>query len=188
MRIPHAAFGLLFAVLTVWVSLAPIHHARASSGTGAKIALARGYTDVHGDLYSQVYVVNTDGSGRRKLTSHFSTATSPAWSPDGRTIAFSGDGDIYVMNADGSSQRRLTHTAGFDSSPAWSPDGRKLMFTGAPSGYGWNITVMNADGTARRRLTRTGSYASPTWSPDGQWIAFSRLGAPVNGAPSKSIA
>ena len=131
MRIPHAAFGLLLAVFTGLVASAPIHHARASSGTGAKIALARGYTDVHGDLYSQVYLMNTDGGGRRKLTSQFSAATSPAWSPDGRKIAFSGDGDIYVMNADGSSQRRLMRTTGFDSSPAWSPDARKIAFRGA---------------------------------------------------------
>lgn len=174
MRIRLAAFGLLLAIFGVWVASAPIHHARASSGASAKIALARGYTNIHGDLFSQVYVMNTDGSGRRKLTSRFLTATSPNWSPDGQKIAFGGNGDIYVMNADGSAQRRLIRTAGYDSNPAWSPDGRKIAFRGERTGYVWDIYVMNADGTARRRLTRTGFCDSPAWSPDGRWIAFSR--------------
>ena len=60
------------------------------------------------------------------------TYAAPAWSPDGRKIAFvsdrDGNSEIYVMNADGSGQRRLTRNPAYDADPAWSPDGRTIAF------------------------------------------------------------
>src|SRR6185436_11226570 len=57
---------------------------------------------------------------------------TPAWSPDGRKLAFvserDGNAEIYVMNADGSAQENLTRQPANDSHPAWSPDGRKIAF------------------------------------------------------------
>ena len=52
--------------------------------------------------------MNADGSDQRMLTRNTAHEGSPAWSPDGRTIAFISRGEVYVMNADGSGQRRLT--------------------------------------------------------------------------------
>jgi Tol biopolymer transport system component len=61
----------------------------------------------------EIYVINANGSGLRRLTRNAATDDAPAWSPDGRKIAFmrepDGDGEIYLINADGSGQRRLTH-------------------------------------------------------------------------------
>ena len=103
----------------------------------------------------QVYVMNADGSGERRLTSRPGAAFADAWSPDGRKIAFtvrsSGYIGIYVMNADGSGQRKLTRASTFG--PSWSPDGRKFAFSRVRAGNS-EVFVMNADGSAKRRLTR----------------------------------
>ena len=58
---------------------------------------------------SDLYVVNADGSGLRRLTRHAENVPrSFAWSPDGRTIAFLHNREVYIVKADGSDERRLT--------------------------------------------------------------------------------
>ncbi len=87
-----------------------------------------------------------------RLTFHDAFDSAPAWSPDGRRIAFSslrdGNTEIYLMNADGSGVTRLTYKDDFDSFPAWSPDGRRIAFHSYRDGN-WDIYVMNADGLRR---------------------------------------
>ncbi len=69
--------------------------------------------------------MNADGSGQRKLTRNPAFDGDPAWSPDGRSIAFrstrDGNTDIYVMNADGSEQRNLTRSPANEDGFAWLP-------------------------------------------------------------------
>ena len=101
---------------------------------------------------------------------------TPAWSPDGRKLAFvsrrDGNSEIYVMNADGSEQGNLTQHPASDSHPSWSPDGRKLAFVSRRDGNS-EIYVMNADGSGLRNVTRAPSDdLDPAWSPDGRAIAF----------------
>src|SRR5690242_3822374 len=64
----------------------------------------------------------------------FPTNDDPAWSPDGRRIAFTtnrrdGSWDIYVMNANGKAQTPVLATAASEADPAWSPDGLRIAFT-----------------------------------------------------------
>ena len=76
--------------------------------------------------------MNADGSAETKLTNNTVDDVTPAWSPDGSTIAFAshrmGNWDIYLMNPDGSNERRLTRNPASDRSPDWSPDGSRLAF------------------------------------------------------------
>ena len=115
--------------------------------------------------------------GATAITNNSYRDHSPAWSPDGRRIAFvsnrDGDWEIYVMNADGSGVTQLTHNSVLDVSPAWSPDGRRIAFTSIRDGGDWEIYVMNADGSDVTKLTYTyHNEGSPAWSPDGRRIAF----------------
>ena len=105
--------------------------------------------------HSDIYVMNADGSGTRKLTHNARQNAEPAWSPDGRKIAFrstrNGNRDIYVMNADGSGKRNLTRNPAWDGRPSWSPDGRRIAFVSDRDGR-LEAHVMNADGSGQRSL------------------------------------
>jgi Tol biopolymer transport system component len=85
---------------------------------------------------------------------------SPAWSPDGRRIAYVKDGAIHVMRADGSADRPLTRGRK-DAAPAWSPDGTRLSFV-----RDGNLHLVRADG-AGSACVRTGMLltSGARWQP-----------------------
>jgi Tol biopolymer transport system component len=124
----------------------------------------------------EIYVMNTDGTGLTRLTTNGVPDFAPAWSPDGRRIAFisgrdhPGDsaGDLYTMNVDGSNVTRLTIQNEMLRVPRWDPHARRLAFF-APSG----IYVVTSDGSGLTRLTFVyDEDGYPTWSPDGAKLAF----------------
>jgi Tol biopolymer transport system component len=102
---------------------------------------------------------------------------APAWSPDGRWLAFTsnrtGRSGIYVMRADGTQTRRLSISDADDVRPSWSPDGQRIVFARSAQG---RLYVIDFDGSHLRALTRSGHAADsdPAWSPDGTTIAFVR--------------
>lgn len=136
------------------------------SADGAHIALMQALKE--SDKFD-IYVMNADGTGRTRLTTDPADDGLPAWSPDGRRIAFgsdrSGNGDIFVMNADGSSVKRLTADQAVDEWPAWSPDGRQIAFgRKATQDAPEDIWVMNADGSGQVNLTHSpGNEWGPSW-------------------------
>ena len=146
---------------------------------GARIAVTRNTGPMAGDT-QELAVMNADGSGQRRLARISSYGTPPAWSPDGRRLAFVvGRGgpktEIYVVNSDGSGQQRLTRTRGLEGSPVWSPDGRKLAFLRIGNREHHGLYVINADGSGERKLTDEALWAglsAPDWSPDGRKILF----------------
>jgi Tol biopolymer transport system component len=151
--------GLFFQVEPAW------------SPDGNKIAFASARTGSF-----DIYVMNADGTGTRRLTSTKQDDGHPTWSPDGTAIAFSRGtpGDIYVMNSDGSNVRPLIAAPTGESEPAWSPDGTWIAYVqrepGSPVREVW---VARSDGTASRRVTSLGaSSLNPAWAPDSKRLAF----------------
>ncbi|MYG19029.1 MAG: hypothetical protein F4208_05555, partial [Gemmatimonadales bacterium] len=138
-----------------------IDYEPAWSPDGDQIAFT---TDRDGN--SEIYVMNTSGSGVTRLTDHSRHDIRPSWSPDGDKIAFEserdGNREIYVMNADGSEVTRLTDHSAFDYSPAWSSDGTKIAFVSDRDGNR-EIYVMNVPSTDSSASSRA---ASPSGTPE----------------------
>ena len=143
-----------------------------------------------------LYTVNPDGTGRRRLTNYGVYTAEATLSPDGKTLVFTslkdGDLELYTMNVDGSNIRRLTNTPGYDGGAFFSPDGKKIVYRAwHPQGDSlqayrgllaqrlvrpnrMELFVMNADGSNNRQITNLGgANFAPIFSPDGRKIIFS---------------
>jgi TolB protein len=156
--------------------------APALSPDGSRVAFA---SDLSGE--PEIYVMRADGSGIRPLTQNPGRADGePAWSPDGRRLAWSSQGDVYVMNADGAAKRPVAATPVEELDPAWSPDGRELVYSA-----GGDLFVVPAEGGAPRQLT-TGPALdrAPDWATHGEIVYVSGtalLAIPAAGGIARQI-
>jgi Tol biopolymer transport system component len=142
------------------------------------------YADIPGELM----MISPASGQRRRLTHNRIQEFEPAWSPDGRMIAFTGilrggEEEIFVMRADGTGLRRLTRRPGGDAQPSWSPDGKRIVFVRSTGNDGAGkvalYVVPSAGGTPRRIKALPSpsgnGWVHPAWAP-GRWIAFDGIG------------
>ena len=132
------------------------------------------YYQLNLDAPNRIWIMDSNGQNRKML---YGWGYNPAWSPDGKKIAFGseeagwnigGTYDIYVMDADGANVEILTKPdASTEDQPTWSPDGAEIAFVSNRDGN-WDLYVMDSDGQNIRRLTNTPAVET---SPD--WTAFS---------------
>lgn len=136
-----------------------------------------------------VWVMRTDGSGRRLLTGTQTRAKRGDFSPNGRRIVFDGQPrtggafnfDIQVIGVNGHARRRLTHGSLRDTEPHWSPDGKTIIFQRQKGEFGrselWTISPHGG------KPELLGPGLSPAWSPSGKRLVFAvrneRFGADV---------
>jgi Tol biopolymer transport system component len=113
-----------------------------------------------------IYTANSDGSDRRQVTND-GQAHDPAWSPNGRTIAYAGRDAIFIENARGVGKQRLPLT-GHGTDPRWSPDGTRIVYTDEYD----VIAIVDTIGGRPRQINPPRGATEPDWSPDGKRIAF----------------
>ncbi len=142
----------------------------------------------------RLFVMDADGSNVQALAPSVSLESEipgrpPAWSSDGRWLAFLGEGEgneerrgqeggfyLYTVRDDGTNLTRIGEVRS-SVMPEWSPDGSLLAFVSAESGEGAErqsvLYTVQPDGTGPTRIGDGVSAAA--WSPDGAWLAYSRI-------------
>ncbi len=144
------------------------------SPDGTKIA----YGSTRNGQAMDIYVVNRDGSGERRLTNHPKNDGAPTWSPSGNLIAFtsdrSGSLQIYTMNTDGGQVQVVENSCSHCDRPTFAPGTNGLLLAySTQTGPGHDIEFYDFSSRQARRLTNgEGTNESPSFSPNGRHVMF----------------
>ena len=146
-----------------------------------------GFTD---DAYRQIFVIPAEGGTARQVTGGDWNASAPAYSADGKWIAFSGlrepnaeqefrKSEIYAANVETGEIKQLTHRSGSNGQPTYSPDGKLIAFMSADSvdHSAWaesKLWIMNADGSNPHLVSGTldRPISGAFWAPDNAGVYF----------------
>lgn len=158
--------------------------------TGIRGAFATriAYVKVDGTPPSQTYkliIADTDGENVSEIAKSTEPLMSPAWSPDGQSIAYvsfeNKASAIYVQTVRTGERRRVSARAGINGAPAWSPDGSTLALTLSRKDGDVDVYTLQLDSQVLTRMTfDPGIDTEPTWSSDGRKLYFmsDRAGGP----------
>jgi tricorn protease len=142
----------------------------AISPSGARVVI-----EARGDLFS---VPAKDGATRNLTSTQGIRERSPAWSPDGKTVAYlsdeTGEYEIWIRNQDGSGapKRLTTDGAPWKFAPEWSPDGKKIAFGDRKQ----RLRILDVESGAATDVDKgtRGDLDTYVWSPDSKWLAYEK--------------
>jgi Tol biopolymer transport system component len=151
-----------------------------------------------GDL--DIYTMNVDGSGVRRLTTEVGYDGGAFFSHDGRRIVYRADHpatdaaradyqrllarglvrpsrmELWIMDADGANRRRITELGGANFAPFFTPDDQRIIFSSNhrnPRGRNFDLFLVNLDGTGLEQVTTHGDFDGfPMFSPDGRKLIW----------------
>jgi len=127
---------------------------------------------------SQIYLVNPDGSGVRRITQSSSIDTEPRYSPDGKWIFFTSDRggspQIYRMPAGGGAAQRVTFDGPYNVSPRVSPNGSNLAYVTRNNGR-FQVALLDLSTRQVQNLTDSDRDESPSFAPNGRMILFATV-------------
>lgn len=170
LRIIFLIFGLVF-------TLSCRNHSSTKNKVNSHKAISKIAFESNRSGNSDIYIMNSDGSEVKQLTSNPAEDRSADWSPDGSSILFVSDRDqkseIYIITVDGGEVKRLTNNDIREESPKWSPDGNYISYHSNKTGVNKvQIFKIGANGLNEQEITDLDrDNLSVTWSPDGKWIA-----------------
>ena len=128
------------------------------------------------DGNSQIYIVNADGSGLRRLSRSSGIDTEPTFTPDGREIFFTSDrggsAQVYRVSVEGGEARRVTFGGPFNARPQISPDGKSLAYITRRE-KSFRVAVMELASQRETLVSEGPKDDSPSFAPNSKWIIYS---------------